>query len=134
MKERLYAIAGCVLFGSSVSHANVITYDQLVSGQNNTLLSSNDSAVTVNALGGNFETKTVASFTAVGLSGGNVNGEIDGDQALTFLFAQPVSVTSLTVAFLYTAGHYGDLYNEVALFSTDQGWFTLEAAGATSGN
>lgn len=125
MKEQLYAIAGCVLLGTSVSHANVITYDQLASGQNSAFLSAIDSTVTVNALGGSFETKTVAGFTATGLSGGSVSGEIDGEQALTFLFAQPVSVTSLTIAFLYTAGHYGDLYNEVALFSTDRGWFTL---------
>lgn len=134
MKERLCAIAGFVLFGSSVCHANVITHQQLVSGQSNMLLSANDSIVTVNAAGGNFESKTVAGFAATGLSGGNVNGEIDGQQALTFLFAQPVSVSSLTIAFLFTAGHHGDLSNEVALFSTDRGWFTLEAAGATSGD
>lgn len=82
---------------------------------------------------GTFKAKTVGGVTGVGVSGGSVDGEIDNDEYILFSFSSPVYVTSLSLAHLYTAGHYGDLVNEIARVETNLGSFDLEAASAYAG-
>lgn len=123
------AAAAAVSLPAAAS-ASVITHDMLESNQSSTLLNIGDDAVNVQALGGAFLDKTVAGHTATGIAGGSVTGEIDNAEAMSFQFDQPMLITSLSVAFLYTAGNHGDTWNEVAQFTTDSGSFTLEAAGA----
>ncbi len=113
--------------------ADTIHHTDLSAGASAAQFLSPVADVSISGLGGTFAPKTVAGHTAVGLSGGAVNGEIDGDQEFVFTFSQPVYITSLSISFLYTAGNHGDLWDEVAQFSTNLGTFDLTATGATSG-
>ncbi len=134
----LCAAAGCagLAFLTAEAHAGVISFSDLPTGTNNVSiggLASGSVTADVVSFDGNFRPKTVAGVTAVGVQGGSVNGEIDGSQYIEFSFSAPVFVNSISIAHLYTAGNFGDVWNETALFSTDIGDFTLEATGATSG-
>jgi len=130
-----FTVAACgVLAWPVMASASVIDHNMLGQNQSSASLELGDLNVSVQSVGGDFLQKTVAGYAATGISGGSVNGEIDGSQAISFAFDRPTMITSLTVAFLYTAGNHGDLWNEVALFTTDLGSFTLEAAGATNAN
>ena len=141
-KQQSRQIFGCTagacaaLFCASSSLAGLISYSDLPNGQNNVSIAGlvgGSVDVNVVSFDNNFQRKTVAGVSAVGVAGGSVSGEIDGAQYIEFNFSAPVNVTSLSVAHLYTKGNHGDNWNEQALFSTDVGDFYLEASGATSG-
>jgi len=132
------AAVGCagLAFLNAEAHAGVISFSDLPTGTNSVSiggLASGNITANVVSFDANFQPKTVAGVTAVGVQGGSVNGEIDGSQYIEFNFSAPVFVDSISIAHLYTAGNFGDVWNETALFSTDIGDFTLEATGATSG-
>src|SRR5690606_2907667 len=92
-----------------------------------------EATVEATAQGGTFQFKSQGGYDAVGISGGSSPGEIEGDQSITFTFDTPTVITSLSVAFLYPMNDYwGDNWNEVALFTTDLGAFTLEALSDTT--
>lgn len=131
---------GCVAFTAGMGGAAVadivISHGDLPSGQSTAQFSFVDGAINtqVDTLGGNFAPKTVQGVSGMGISGGPVHGEIAGDQEMIFTFDQPVLITSIEIAHLYTAGNFGDIWNEVALFRTDIGDFFLEASSPSTGD
>jgi hypothetical protein len=136
MLKRLTASAAavaCLHFACS-AHAGLLNNITLTEGASEINLSIDDIDISVTAMGGPLKNKTVWGVTGTGIAGGAVPGEIDGEQCLLFTFSQPVYITSLSIAHLFTAGNYNDQWNEVARFITDAGTFELEAAGATSAN
>jgi len=112
------------------------SHSDLTSGQSAAQLDflDGDLTVDVTSIGGAFAAKTVQGVPAMGISGGNVHGEIDGQEQMIISFSQPVHITEIEIAHLYTAGNFGDVWNETALFSTDLGDFFLEATAGESGD
>ena len=71
---------------------------------------------TVTSTNGPFASKTVAGYKSTGVGGGLEGGEIDlHGEIITFVFAQPQSITKLVLANLYAAHEHDDAYNEQAL-------------------
>lgn len=116
---------------SANASAGFIDRADLPDGDSSVTLMVDGVEVEVTSHAGNFASKNVAGTLGTGISGGNVSGEIDGSQYIQFAFSEPVVISSLSIAHLYTAGNYGDLWNERAKLSTDLGEFHLEATGAT---
>lgn len=73
---------------------------------------------------GNFEKKTIAGFTAVGVQGGRTGGEIDINgqvsEKITVGFSPTVGIGALEIAFLYDGPEFGD-FNEVAVITASNG-------------
>lgn len=127
---------GLLVAASSASADFIINHSDLPAGQNSAAFSFAEGNVQVDvaSIGGNFASKNAHGVAGMGISGGSVHGEIDGEEMMSFIFSEPVIITELEIAYLYTAGNFGDVWNEVALFSTDIGDFTLEASEPTSGD
>lgn len=124
------------LFAASLTtagSADVVEYTSLSNGQQSVSFSLGDVGIEAISSGGEFMRKEVAGVNAVGVSGGSVHGEIDGSEYIQFTFDEALTISSISVAHLYTAGNYGDSWNEAAMISTDRGDFQLEAISATSG-
>jgi len=124
-------IAAGVALGS-IASADVITHNDLTNGAQTANLSA-AGGVTVTSTSRTFQAKTTSGFTAVGVKGGAVSGEIDGSESILFSFDGPVVVNAIEVGYLYTAGNYGDTWDESARFVVnDEFVFDLTATGATS--
>ncbi len=119
---------------ASLAHAGVIHHAELTNGLTGVVLTDDAVDVAVTASPRAFRAKTVNGVTAVGVEGGNVTGEIDSNEIMAFAFDEPVYITSLAIAHLFTDGQFGDHPAEVALISTDVGSFTIEATHSTSGS
>lgn len=135
------AIAVVVGFSSPASAANwLFDADDLLAGAtpqivNLGAVNGNTSGPTVTVTSGsNLSFKNAGSTVAIGTQSG-VNGEIDTGPSVFMTFDQTVSLTEMTIAWLFPNGQYGDSGNEVASFRTyDAGGlflneFTLEATG-----
>ena len=120
----------CVMFLPSV-HAGPIVFSQSAIVVDDPALTTQAFAfgsaiMTVSADPREFSRKTVGAgvdeSTGVGVSGGNVTGEIDPNGAggvssekISFVWDVPVIVDSLSISFLYPDGQFGDDGNEQAL-------------------
>ena len=130
---------GMACAASSASAAVSVDYSELAGLGSGPAPAGGSGLVTAQAFGGNFKAKTVKGVSAVGVSGGSVNAEIDNDEAIEFVFSTPVRVTDLSLAHLFTSGNYGDTVDESArMFVERPGegageMFTLTATGATAG-
>jgi len=83
-----------------------------------------------------FQTKTLAGYTGVGISGGRTNGEIDIGETITGTFTNAVSLTGFSLSVLFDGPEYGD-WNEIAQVTAHLSGGgslvgTLRATGATS--
>jgi hypothetical protein len=86
---------------------------------------------TLSGVNGSFTHRTLGGVTAVGIGGGSVSGEIDGNEAINISTA-PLYLTSFTIAFLYPNGVYADVGNESAFIVTSAGNITLQTTGETT--
>lgn len=81
----------------------------------------------------NFQSKTVNGVTATGLAAGFVGGEIDLDgEAITITFATPQRLDSISLAFLFSSGNFGDTVGETARLSTPSASGDLAVLTATT--
>lgn len=115
----LFLLAGSALAGN-------VHHSQLTIGQFASNISSGGVSITADAAPRAFKAKTVNSVTGVGISGGAVDGEIDGDESISFSFSKPVRITSFSVAHLYAKPHFGDNPDEVA--TVDVGFASYDLA------
>lgn len=103
-------IAGAAFTCASAARADVVSYTQLGTGSTAALTNYNAAAT-----GGNFVQKDFDGVSGVGVGGGSVDGEIDGNEKITFTSTAGTQLlTSFTVAFLYAANQFGDNVNEFA--------------------
>ncbi|MEO1130258.1 MAG: hypothetical protein AAFX05_11205 [Planctomycetota bacterium] len=129
----------CVVLCAAPAMAGMIDQSSLPDGANMAMVMDDGVNITVSSTGGNFKKKTVNGVQATGISGGSVNGEIDGDEMMLFEFDQAVTITSLSIAHLYTDGEFGDNGDETAAFLVAETMggstvtFELEATTATMG-
>lgn len=135
MNATTLAVAAATLTAlSGAASAATITHADLPNGSNLVNLNLDGVGVAISAPVRTFKSKTVNGTTATGIAGGAVDGEIDGrDEAIVFTFTEPVAIDTLSVAFLYTDGNFGDVGDEVAKFVTSLGDFTLTATTGTVG-
>lgn len=64
---------------------------------------------TVTTSGGTLSSQTLNGFTGVGVSGGSVNGEIDGSESISIAFTQASVFDSLRLVFLYEPPAFNDV-------------------------
>lgn len=124
--------ASFVAAAGSVASASIIHHTELPNGQASVNMSKDSLGIAVSTSVRTFKSKTTNGTTGTGVKGGNVNGEIDSSESITFLFAMPVFITGLQIGQLYTDGNFGDINDEAAQFDTDAGSFTIVADTATS--
>jgi hypothetical protein len=76
-----------------------------------------DIDATFTAHGGNFQTKTVRGWTAVGVSG-KTRGEIDIGESIVGTFSSAVYVPYLTLAFLFDGPEFNDVQERASISAT----------------
>lgn len=128
------SLAALVIGGGFVQAANAgaILHSDFVEGSSVQNYRIDDVDVSVKTRRGVIQNKTLAGFSAVGVSGGYKPGEIDGREYIIFRFSTPVKITSLSVAYLFAAGADGDQWHEQAKFITDSGAARLKVKGAAT--
>lgn len=112
--------------------AGSIHYSQLIAGQFASNAASGGVQIGVGSAPRAFKPKTVNSVTGMGIAGGSVDAEIDGQESISFSFSKPVRITSFSVAHLYAAPNFGDNPNEVAYVDAGFTHFGLYVTGATT--
>lgn len=132
MKTTIAAFAGLMLATAASANADVISYTDMAPGFTSQAFPIGDFMVDVTASPGGTQLKTVNGVTAMGVAGGNVNGEIDGSEFMVIAFDAPVIVTSLEIAFLYDNNQFGDHPAEIARVVTDISDDLLSVTGHTS--
>ena len=133
MNLKSAAIISAIAAAAGSAHAGLIDHTDLTAGTSHVDLLIDGVDIDVDASPRPFKPKTVNGDTAVGIAGGAVDAEIDNDEYILFTFSQPVLVSELSVAHLFTDGNFGDIVDETALITTDAGSFTLVADTATTG-
>ncbi|NJR49858.1 MAG: hypothetical protein HC780_10125 [Leptolyngbyaceae cyanobacterium CSU_1_3] len=81
---------------------------------NNTNSKTFSGFATVTSSPRNFEHKTVGGVTGVGVKGGAVTGEIDGNENITVDFVKAEAIKFFDLAFLYNQGVFSDFAGEIA--------------------
>lgn len=111
-KLLLSAIAGASLFGmASTANALTINWNDLTDGASN----ASGAGWTATATPRPFDQKTLNGFSGTGIEGGFVAGEVDLDgESITINFDAPQRLDSITLAFLFKDGNFGDGVSEVA--------------------
>lgn len=122
------ALAGLAPFAS----AGILNQSDLLQGLSSQAVSTGDSIVTVTTTNGVTKRKTVNGVTGMGISGGSVDGEIDGCESMTFAFDAPTTVDELTISFLYNDHEFGDHPAEVAKIIAGDFVGTLTVTSATT--
>jgi hypothetical protein len=125
--------AACLVAGlaGGVASASAIHYTELTPGQSSVALLKDGLGIDVSTSARTFQTKSANGTIGVGVEGGIVTGEIDKDEYIRFVFAEPVYITALRVGLLYSDGNMGDVGDEAAQFITDAGTFMLTASTPT---
>jgi hypothetical protein len=126
------SFAATAFAAANTASAAIIHHSELPNGVASVNMSKDSMAIGVSTNLRTFQSKTTNGTTGTGVKGGNVNGEIDSSETITFIFAQPVFITGLQIGQLYTDGNFGDINDEAAQFDTDAGSFTIVADTATS--
>jgi hypothetical protein len=86
-------------------------------------------------LEGDFERKSLNGVAGVGVSGGTVGGEIDGNETITFSGATLANkLNGFTVSFLYQNANMNDSGNEVALLDVNGTVLTIITLTASGGD
>ncbi|MGP1345773.1 MAG: hypothetical protein ACTS3F_03785 [Phycisphaerales bacterium] len=135
MKPTAIAIAAAAAASTTIAgaaSASIIQHHELPNGVSSVSMAKDSMGISVAANIRNFKSKTTNGTTGVGIEGGNVTGEIDGSEFITFTFAQPVHITALQIGQLYTDGNFNDVGDEAARFDTSAGSFLLIADTATT--
>lgn len=114
------------------AQAGLIGDSPLPEGIDNTSMLINNVNVSVSSFGGMFKEKSAGGFTGTGVYDGASNIEIENQEYLLITFDAPVLITKLSVAHLFKAHTYDDLWDESAKFETDAGTFLLIASGVTT--
>ncbi len=128
------AIASAAALSMSAA-AGTFTATSINTGVTNQLLDLGDVAVDVTSTGGNFDTKTMAGYQMLGVSGGLVAREIDSTESIRFEFDTAVTVSVLELGALFASGQHGDLVNERARITVNDAFvFELALTGATTAN
>jgi hypothetical protein len=129
----------CAVFCAAPAMAGMIDQSSLPNGANMAMLMDDGVNIAVSSTGGNFKKKTVNGIQATGISGGAVDGEIDNEEMMHFEFDQAVTITSISIAHLFTDGEFNDNGNEIAAFLVAETMggmdvvFQLEATTDTTG-
>lgn len=145
-RKILGAAAAALLLSGAVGASNaawIIDAGNLTQGQNSitldvsTINGNTEGPIVDVTASTNFKQKnTPGGRIAVGTQGGQVDGEIGSigtGEHITFSFDRPVFLSQFTIAWLFPDGQYGDVGNEIAVFTVDGQRFELEATGFTSG-
>lgn len=111
MKKILGVLAGA-LFASVAAHAVTVTSADLQPYAHGTTSSVLVNGVSFQALGGKLDSKLVAGYLGIGVSG-HTAGEIDIGEAIKASWGSAQKVSSFSVAFLFNGPEFGDV-NEVA--------------------
>jgi len=120
LKSALIAMAGVGLTLGGFSIASALTIDPTIyDGYSETTLTAWGSIVI--SPDGYADAKTVNGYTALGVTspGNDVDGEIDGNEAITFNFTNGLVVSDFTVAFLFANGYFSDTVNEISITTAD---------------
>lgn len=126
MKKVIAKFALCTLAGVGISlvsgsASQALTIDPTIyDGISGTTLTPWGSIViSANGVG---DVKDFQGFKALGVTspGDAVDGEIDGNEAITFNFTGGLVISDFTLAFLYAAGNYGDTVNEISITRADK--------------
>ncbi|MCG8692252.1 MAG: hypothetical protein MI806_13675 [Minwuiales bacterium] len=104
------AIAAMLAFAGPGS-AGTITADKIPNGTNFVDLGF----ATVSSAPRNFQSKTVDGIEGFGVKGGFVKGEIDlKGESIVIEYPTPTRISEITLGFMFSAGNFGDVINEVA--------------------
>jgi hypothetical protein len=115
------------------AEAGIIFHTDLPNGASNANFVIDGVNVNVAAVGGTFQTQFGNDTSATGIAPGVVSAEIDNEEFMIFTFSEPVFINLLAVAYLYSAGNYGDLSGEHAeFFVNGSATFGLVADTATT--
>ncbi len=109
--KHVFALSGLML-ASVAAQAVTVTSADLLPYADHTTSSVLVNGVSFQALGGKFDSKTVAGFTGIGVDYG-VDGEINRGEAIKASWGSDQQVSSFAVAFLFNGPEFGDV-NEVA--------------------
>ncbi len=120
-KSALIALIGMSFIISSSSNSEALTIDPTIyNGVTGTTVTPWGSiGISANGVG---DVKDFNGFRALGVTspGNAVNGEIDGNEAITFNFNGGLVISDFTIAFLYASGNYGDTVNEISVTRADE--------------
>ncbi len=104
------AIAAALAFASPGS-AGTITADKIPNATNFVDLGF----ATVSSTPRNFKKKSFDGIDGFGVAGGFVKGEIDlAGEMIVIDYKTPTRINEITLGFMFQAGNFGDLINEVA--------------------
>lgn len=110
--KSIFAIAAGLTLTSMAAQAVTVTAADLLPYANGTTPTTIVNGVIFQALGGNFDSRTVAGYTSIGVDYG-VPGEINRGEAIVAGWGLSQQVASFSVALLFNGPEFGDV-NEVA--------------------
>jgi hypothetical protein len=137
MMKKLFCTGALLALGIAQSaNAYVVNGSDFTNNQHTQSFNGNAtfSAYRGGTTDANFQKKTQAGYTGVGVAGGRTAGEIDLNETIAGTFSELSHIDSMTLGLLFDGPEYGDV-NEVAAVSVFNGtsWLkgTLTAISTT---